>query len=475
MGPKLRLRHIGLTAALIALLLLTACRVVRGTVALPGRSVRAVTTSSSAPANDPAELQAALQRFADEFLTRTTAALAEYARRVDTPEARTEALARKIPVASAAIGIASGPNPMANLLDMVTLAKVTRLATEELASSRGNPDALQPWCEVSRSLETNAWTLASGVLTPAQQEELSSTIQRWWEAHADARSAFFARPQELSCLIVATGSDEAVRRPGSVFGLVGLDPTAGLDPAVREVTRTRLFAERTLFTAQRMPFLLRWQMELLGDQLLRHAEVSAALTNATRLADSAERLSRAAESASQTAAQLPDRVVEERKAIIAALEEQEGRLRELSAELGRALAAGSQMSTSINTTLITFDALMKRFGVGETNRVPANPNSQPFNILDYARTAEQMAVTAQELGRLLRETDNALDSPALDRRLQQLDAVAERAKSDAKAVLNHAFLLGAGLLLLLLAGALAYRWIVSRWLPGSTTRPADAG
>ena len=39
--------------------------------------------------------------------------------------------------------------------------------------------------------------------------------------------------------------------------------TAGLDPAVREVTRTRLFAERAMFTFQHMPFLLRWQTELL--------------------------------------------------------------------------------------------------------------------------------------------------------------------------------------------------------------------
>ncbi|MBN9689209.1 MAG: hypothetical protein J0M24_03135 [Verrucomicrobia bacterium] len=475
MRPNLSLQRLGLVGALLALLILTGCRVVRGTVALPGRSVRAITTSSSGPVYNPAELQAALQRFADEFLTRTTAALAEYARRVDTPEARTESLARKIPVASAAVGIASGPNPMANLLDMVTLAKVTRLATEELANQRGDPDALQPWCEVSRSLETNAWSLAADVLTPAQQEELSSTIQRWWEAHADARSAFFARPQELSCLIVATGSAESTRRSsGSVFSLVGLDPMAGLDPAVREVTRTRLFAERTLFTAQRMPFLLRWQMELLGNQLIQQTEVASALTNAARLAESADRLSRAAESVSQTAAELPDRVVAERKAILAALGEQEGRLRELSAEIGRTLAVGSEMSASLNTTFGTFDALMKRFGVGEAPRTPANPAARPFDILEYARTAEQLAITAQELTRMLKETDRTLDSPALDQRLQQLTAVTDRAKADAKSVLNHAFLLGAALVLLSLVGALVYRWIVSRWLAGSASERSVA-
>jgi hypothetical protein len=56
-----------------------------------------------------------------------------------------------------------------------------------------------------------------------------------------------------------------------------VDPTAGLDPAVREITSTRLFAERSLFTTQRMPFLLRFQAELLGRQLASQPEVQLAM------------------------------------------------------------------------------------------------------------------------------------------------------------------------------------------------------
>jgi len=102
---------------------------------------------------------------------------------------------------------------------------------------------------------------------------------------------------------------------------------AGLDPAVREVARTRLFAERAMYTAQRIPFLLRWQIELLADQFLQDSHIALALTNIASLAQSADRLSRASESVSQTAAQLPDRITAERKAIVEALDTQEGRLR----------------------------------------------------------------------------------------------------------------------------------------------------
>jgi hypothetical protein len=219
-----------------------------------------------------------------------------------------------------------------------------------------------------------------------------------------------------------------------------------------------------MFLVQRMPFLVRWQTELATDELLGQAQIAAAV-------DSAERLSRATESVSETAAQLPDRLTAERKAILEALETQEGRLRELSAEITRTLAAGEQMSTSLNTTITTFDALMKRFGVGEPSSAPPDTNSPPFNIMDYARTAEQIAVMAQQLDALIKDTTNTLDSPALDKRIADLKAVSERARADAMSVLNHAALLAAGLIVLAFGCALVYRWLVARGMTAPASHP----
>jgi hypothetical protein len=212
---------------------------------------------------------------------------------------------------------------------------------------------------------------------------------------------------------------------------------SGLDPAVREVTRTRLFAERALFAAQRMPDLLRWQTELLSAQLLRQQQITTAL-------QSAERLSHAAESVSQTAASLPDSISNERRAILDALQTHEGRLGDLSAQVGQTLTAGEKMSTSLNTTLISFDAVMKHF---------SDTNSLPFNILDYAHTAEQVTVMADRLHVLFKD----LDTPAWDKRLTQLDTISDRARDNAKSVLNHAFLLATGFLLLSFVCASLYR------------------
>jgi hypothetical protein len=402
----------------------------------------------SPPPPDPAALQTEVLHYADSFASQTSAALDAYAHRVNTPEARLQALNWKLSLGSSALGIATGPNPTANLLDFVVLTTLLHASLEEQAPKAVPPGALDSWLDASTILETNAWKLAERTLTTDQQAQLVIAIDRWRSENPSSGNTFLTRPQEVTALIRQAGEKE--RQPGSVFSWVGLDPMSGLDPAVREVTRTRLFAERALFAGERMPTLLRWQIELLSDQLLRQQQ----LTNTLQ---SVDRLTRAAESISQTAALLPNQIADERKAVLDALETQEGKLRDLSAQVGQTLSAGEKMSTSLNTTLITFDGLMKRFGVGEPSTTPPDTNSPPFNILDYAHTATQVAAMAQQLDALIKDTSGTLDSPALDKRIASLNALAVQTKADAKSVLNHAFLLAAGLIILFFICALLYR------------------
>ena len=429
------------------------CRIVKETTSLPGNAIEEVVPGTKSTQADPGALQTEVLRFADSFAGRTSTALDEYAARVNTPEGRIEALRWKLQLDSSALGIATGPNPTASLLDFVSLASLMRASVEERAPHAVPPGAFDPWLDASRLLETNAWKLAEGVFTAEQQGELRSALVAWRRDNPEAIASFFSRPQQFAAEIRAAGQKQTTS--GSVFSLVGLDPMSGLDPAVREVTRTRLFAERALFAAERMPFLLRWQVDLLSDQWLGQEQVTAAL-------QSVERLSRAAESASQTAARLPNDVAEERKAILAALDAQEGKLRDLSAQVGLTLGSAEKMSTSLNTTLTTFTALMKLFGVGQPSTGPPDTNSPPFNILDYAQTADRVALMAQQLDTLIKDTSGTVDTPALDKRIAQLSALEASARSDAKSVLNHAFLLITGVLVVAFVLALAYRRLSPR-------------
>jgi len=203
-----------------------------------------------------------------------------------------------------------------------------------------------------------------------------------------------------------------------------------------------------MFLMQRMPFMLRLQTELLAYEMTEQPAVQSALTNTARLSDSAARISRAAESLSQTAAQLPERISTERKEIMAALEQHEGKLQALVAEVDRSLASGEKMSSSLNVTITNFDALMKRFGVGEpsTNAALPDTNSAPFNILDYGKTAGQIGDMAKELNTLIGSVNQS--APEMQRLSQQAGA-------NLTEVVNHGFRLGLVLIGVLLAGAVA--------------------
>jgi hypothetical protein len=317
-----------------------------------------------------------------------------------------------------------------------------------------------PWLKASGILESNVWQLAAAVFHPGQVKELRKAVDLYLLEHTGAERPLFSSAQEFTSslkLASAKSSDQM-----SLLGFVGLDASMGLDPAVQEVTRTRLFAERAMFTLQRMPALTRLQTEMLLDDLMRRPETRQTLTNITSLTDTADLISR-------TAASLPDRITEERKAILSALDEQQGKLTGLAAQLERTLSSGEKMSTSLNATLTTFDALMKRFGVGEpsttSDPAPAT-NARPFDILDYARAAEEFSVTARELDVLLKDLGSTVNSPGWKERLQDVATVSRQVTADARSVLNRAFLLCAGLVLLAFGCALVYRRLNPRMPPG---------
>jgi hypothetical protein len=74
---------------------------------------------------------------------------------------------------------------------------------------------------------------------------------------------------------------------------------------------------------------------------------------------------------------------------------------------------------------------------------------------------------AGQLDALLKDASGTVEAPALDKRIAQLDAIATRARDNARSLLNHAFLLAAGLVVLCFACALLYRRL-SRSPPQNT-------
>jgi len=446
-GLRVKPRHLIASLLCLALLCWTGCRIVRQTTSVPEKTMAVFFPGGKSDQPEPGELQHILMQFADGYNADTVVSVDELTGVPGSPFTQQRALVFKIASVGGALSIASGQNPYANLLDMVSVVTLNRMVLEEHWAKGTNGVLFEPWLHRAQSLETNVWSIAGNVLSSDQQTELHHSIEKFYGAHPDLASLTF-RPREAAQAMHRTVSKKG--ESAGLFDLAALNPFASLEPAVREVTESRLFAERAMYLLQRMPWILRWQTELTLLNATDQPHFEQALKDATSLAESADRASRAAEAISQVAEELPGQVSAERKAIVDALEQQESQLNAL-------FKSGTAFSDSLGVTVTNFDALMKRFGVGvpDTNAPPPDPDAKPFDILDYAGTADQITAMAKELNVTLNELNTTLDSPALDR-------LSKQATSDARGLMNHAFLLVAGLVLLGFVCAVIYRVLAAR-------------
>ena len=123
--------RVGFLAALVLLALWGGgCRIIQTAADVPGQAVRTVTPGPKAEvAVDPVEVQQTLMRFADEFTSRMTLGVGALRHGTNALD-NAESLRWKIAFGTAACTIASGPNAVANLLDMTVFVAEARLSLE---------------------------------------------------------------------------------------------------------------------------------------------------------------------------------------------------------------------------------------------------------------------------------------------------------------------------------------------------------
>lgn len=122
------------------------------------------------------ELEDQLRRYADRFYTRVV--LATHTIATDAATAAERLLMHNWKSVSVAtiVELAIGPNAVTNLLDMMVLTTLTRQTVEsywvpEIFGEKG-----QPLLDSYLVLEDDIWSIADRVLTPAQQDDLTSLL-----------------------------------------------------------------------------------------------------------------------------------------------------------------------------------------------------------------------------------------------------------------------------------------------------------
>ena len=191
------------------------------------------------------------------------------------------------------------------------------------------------------------------------------------------------------------------------------------------------------------------------------------VTNSTELASSVERFAVVAE-------KLPGQVSAEREEVLKALQAQERSLTPLVNEVREALTAGAQMSTSLNSTLTTFDTGLGDLGVGDTNSAGTTAtNSEPFRIEDYRQTAAQLQVTARQLTEMLVTFDQTLGSTNLARLSAQVGPAVQQAEAGGKQIVDYAFRKGLLLVIIVLAVVLLNRFLGARLAVAGRGKPGS--
>jgi hypothetical protein len=334
---------------------------------------------------------------------------------------------------------------------MLVFATLSRMVIEDRWVGEFHGARAEGLLAAHRALEVRAWDHADALLSEAQVEELRASIEAWHRENPIGRAVPFIHLEDFAFATSATRAGNASST--SIFSFLGIDPLSNLDPAVRELAQSRQLAERAVYYGQRAPKLISMETQRLAFEM-------AVTPESVALLQGVGRVSVAAQTTSELAADLPRLLAEERAAVIeqltGVLDEQQGQLQALAVELRSTLEAGGTTSDSVRETIAALDALMARFDrpAGSAGRAPA----RPFDVTEYTEALRQLGEAAQHLQVLLAQADGK--APALS---QASDRAVERLSS----LVDHVYRLLLQLILAAVAavviGALGYRAIVRRW------------
>ena len=199
-------------------------------------------------ASEAQGLQSSVMALADTSMQRIAAEI-NLSRSGTTPEARRDEMATRLALSSSIVAIAMQPDPVDALADMLTFTTLT--ADAQRVAAMGKP-ADSNEARLLRALEQNdadAWRVAERWVNEPTRIAFRERILAWNGSRGSAAEVAFVRLADVK----RTGST-SVEADSGLFD--------SLHAATQQFDQTRLLAERSLFLAQRMPFLMRWQAEV---------------------------------------------------------------------------------------------------------------------------------------------------------------------------------------------------------------------
>ncbi len=198
-----------------------------------------------------AELQTDLLRLEGGFNNRLLEAFSDLTESGDLT-IRRAALTRHLALASAAMDIATSPNPKLALLDMSAFFELTEAAFDRYWIPNYFAQSGPGLSTALRLSKAEAWALVNRAFHAPQAERLRGFLNDWVSSHGQIRNAELLRFSQFSEALEKIKSVDS--REGAISGMI-----RQINQAFTSADAARLLGERALYYSQRMPFLLRLQ------------------------------------------------------------------------------------------------------------------------------------------------------------------------------------------------------------------------
>jgi hypothetical protein len=392
----------------------------------------------------PAELVSMTESLADSYVGTINTALNRIQASQPSADVRTNSQWLRVFVGSTAYSIATSPNPQIGLIDLTANISVQRRIWSNGLARDQFGDQADEVVNAYDQIDAQAWTTLARIYSPQQIALLRDGIQRWIDDHPNYKSLPFVNLPALARYRDVT----LLSTPG---GLKVLAPVA---EAARAAMELRLLGERSLYLAQRFPYLVNWQSELFLYKSMQTPEARDMLDSTHVFASSLDRMANLAE-------QLPNATL----------------MQQTVAELNGTLKESLPLLTTmrgvvgdLNQTLEGADRLLAPF---QTPAVGGGPPGRTFDVNQYSNALHELGSSVRELNTLLVNTKDLVTSPELGERLDQIKSVNESGMTgighQGNRFIDRLFWRAVILVVVFFAALLSYRaaslWMTRRFPP----------
>ena len=193
-------------------------------------------------------LQSSVMALADTSMQRIASEI-NLSRAATTPEQRRDEMSTRLALSSSIVAIAMQPDAVDALADLLTFTTLTADAQRNAAMGK---EAASYEARLLRALEQNdaeAWQVAERWVNEPTRIAFRERILSYQGSRRSAAEVAFVRLAD-----VKRAGSTSVESDSGLFD--------SLHAATQQMDQTRMLAERSLFLAQRMPFLMRLQAEV---------------------------------------------------------------------------------------------------------------------------------------------------------------------------------------------------------------------